>query len=72
MLFTTYKLILQHKNLTEQLAVLLSQLHMMYPPSSRVLLKYLLLNILIFCGLWLVLVMSSITRPCSHTWNLLQ
>ena len=70
--FAAYKLLLQHKNLTEQLAVLLSQLHMMYPPSSRVLLKYLLLNILIFCGLWLVLVMSSITRPCSHTWNLLQ
>lgn len=71
MLFTTYKLILQHKNLTEQLAVLLSQLRMMYPPSSRMLLKYLLLNILIFSGVWL-LVMSSYTRPCSHTWNLLQ
>lgn len=71
MFFTTYKLILQHKNLTEQLAVLLSQLCMMYPPSSRMLLKYLLLNILIFSGVWL-LVMSSYTRLCSHTWNLLQ
>ena len=71
MFFATYKLILQHKNLTEQLPVLLSQLCMMYPQSSRMLLKCLLLNILIFSGMWL-LVMSSITRPYTHTWNLLQ
>ena len=71
MFFATYKLLLQHKNLTEQLPVLLSQLRMMYPGSSRRLLKCLLLNILIFSGVWL-LVMSSITRPCTHTWNLLQ
>ena len=70
-----YKLVLQHNNLTEQLAVLLSQLHMMYPRSSRMLPKYLLLNILLFGRLWLLvmsLVMSSIMRPCSHTWNLSQ
>ena len=69
------KLILQHNNLTEQLVVLLSQLRMMYPPSSRMLLKYLLLNILLFGRLWLLvmsLIMSSIMRPCSYTWNLLQ
>ena len=61
------KLILQPpKNLIERL--LPSQLHMIYPLSSRMLQQHLLLNTPIFSRIWLV--MSSIMRTCSHIWNL--